>query len=96
MNWLIERFPKAFDLRNRRPLKDDILADILKHLDESSPNETAISAALDYYMQWGSYLSNLDVGARCIDLDGIAVSFVTQKTADKAAQALQKAQAKQV
>ncbi len=95
MNWLIDTFPKAFDLRNRKPLKENIVADILNHPSaQGKPDEAAIRQALDYYTQWGSYLSSLQLGARRIDLDGIAISFVTKQAADSAKETLQKAQQK--
>lgn len=94
MNWLIDQFPKAFDLRNRRPLKNDILNDILsRHLD-GCPDEASLQAALSYYMRWGSYLMSLELGARCIDLDGIAVGFVTKDVFDDAQHQLQNASLK--
>jgi len=78
MNWLIATYPKVFDLRNRRPLKPEILADILEANAANMPNQAALEAALHYYQHWGSYLSNMKMGARFVDLHGVAIGIVTE------------------
>ncbi len=94
MNWLIDHFPKAFDLRNRRPLKEEIMQDIIDKSIENTPSKEALAAALNYYTHWGSYLTGLTVGKRRIDLDGVAVSFVSAKCEAIAKDKLQKEQIK--
>lgn len=70
MNYLLETYPKAFDLCNRRPLKSSILDDIFEQKLEQQPDKNAIEQAFIYYSNWGSYLCALTTGAQCFDLDG--------------------------
>lgn len=81
MNWLLEHFPKAFDLGNRKPLKDDILTDIIGTDLPKVPDLPALHAALHYYTQWGSYLQALKAGAVRVGLYGEAVGQVGEDEA---------------
>lgn len=92
MNWLLTTFPKAFDLRNRRPLKPEILTDIIEASHENLPNQDALESALRYYMHWGSYLNGMTMGARFIDLHGVAIGMVTEGMQQEAKTLLAKAQ----
>ncbi len=94
MNWLIEHFPKAFCLTNRKPLKLDILQDIIARAKPSTPNTDALELAIAYYTEWGSYLNALVVGANRVDLDGLVCGFVDQKSELAAKEKLKHAEMK--
>lgn len=77
MNWLLDTFPKAFDLCNRKPLKNNLLEEILSLNKPSQPTKEALTAALNHYTLWASYLGALKEGASCFDLNGNITSTVS-------------------
>lgn len=94
MNWLLDQFPKAFNLGNRQPLKADILSDIIAAQQANTPSQAALRDALSYYKEWGSYLNGIKAGAKRINLYGEAVNDVSQIEEDKAQTTLRAAQQK--
>ena len=94
MNWLLDTFPKAFDLCNRKPLKNNILEDILALALPAIPAKKALTEAFNYYTQWGSYLSALQSGAPCFDLNGKAAGTISVEEAQKAQEAIRLAEKK--
>jgi ProP effector len=94
INWLLDTFPKAFDLRNRLPLKSSILEDIAQKRLINQPAQEALIEAFNYYTLWGSYLNALTEGATCFDLNGQPCGEVTKPEADKAIALLQAAKIK--
>lgn len=95
MNWLLENFPNSFDLRNRRPLKDKIIDDVIAKGLPSQPSIKALQNAFTYYSEWGSYLNALQEGATCFDLDGRPCGQVSKQTMLQAQALLQAASNKQ-
>lgn len=89
MNWLLDTFPQAFDLRNRKPLSTTLLEDIcaLNHPDQ--PSRSALASAIHYYSHWGSYLSALKEGADRHDLKGNVCGTVNKVEAEQAQAILQ-------
>lgn len=94
MNWLLTTYPKAFDLRNRRPLKQDILDDICRQAKADMPKLEALQQAYNHYTQWGSYLTAMIEGADCLDLNGDVCAKVSQEQALQAQNILHQAQKK--
>lgn len=91
MNWLLENYPNSFDLRNRRPLKDNILDDVIAKAQPNQPSIEALHNAFAYYSEWGSYLNALQEGATCFDLAGNPCGEVSKQTMLKAQALLQAA-----
>lgn len=93
MNWLLEQFPKAFDLRNRRPLKENILEDIISQSDrwQNMPSIEDLQAAYQHYTHWGSYLSAVKEGETCLDLNGDVSATISKQQAQKAKHLLNQA-----
>jgi ProP effector len=68
---LVKRFPLAFNLRDRKPLKIGIAQDILAvFVGDSTCSNSALRKALRYYVMGRGYLMALVSGAARIDLDG--------------------------
>ena len=94
MNYLLETYPNAFDLRNRRPLKATILDDILTQGLPADISKAAIEQAYQHYTHWGSYLSAMTAGAACFDLSGQRCGEVSASQAKEAEQLIEQAQSK--
>lgn len=88
MNWLLDNFPKAFDLRNRKPLKSNILEDVYSLKIAKQPSTDSLEQAFHYYTNWGSYLGAIQEGAAYFNLDGSECSFVTAIEEEAANRAL--------
>jgi ProP effector len=87
LDFLIERFPKCFNLDNPRPLKVGIAFDIMA----GAPPEIswlAITLALDGFTKARSYLERVVVGEQRIDLAGQSAGTVTADEAAYAAKRL--------
>jgi sRNA-binding protein len=76
---LAESYPKCFfvDPKMRRPLKNNILADLQK--DGFPAAYELLSAGLHWYQSHFGYQYSLQAGARRIDLTGKEVSTVTEQ-----------------
>ena len=96
LNWLLITYPDAFDLCNRRPLKQDILLDILDFKIKDMPNKDDLEQAYLHYTQWGSYLNALKVDTKCIDLNGQPCGLVSHEEAELAQKKLSLAQNKMI
>lgn len=94
MNWLIKNYPNSFDLCNRRPLKPNIIEDILAEQKPEMPTKSALVCAYQYYTDWGSYLNALLEGAECIDLNGEPFGKVSKEHMEAAQAQLKAAQQK--
>ena len=84
MQWLLETYPKAFKLTDRRPLKLGILEDIQASVVDSMPSLEPLQDAYDYYTLWGSYLQALTEGAVRINLAGEPDGSVSRQEASDA------------
>jgi len=68
---LVKRFPLAFNLSARKPLKIGIAQDILAvFVGDSTCSNSALRKALRYYVMGRGYLLALVSGAARIDLEG--------------------------
>ncbi len=94
MNWLLDTYPNAFDLRNRQPLKTHILKDIFQQALANQPSQEALTSAFSYYTLWGSYLNALTEGAACIDLNGFPCGNISKQEASLAIERLKFAEKK--
>jgi sRNA-binding protein len=95
VNWLLETYPLAFDLRNRRPLKENIVDDIIADAKPNMPSQAELQMAFKHYTHWGSYLTATLEGSACIDLDGNVSGSVSAARAEQAKNFLLAAQKKQ-
>jgi ProP effector len=73
---LRQRWPKCFDLNNRRPLKIGIAYDLVRELGEAALRPE-LKAALNLYCGNPGYLSALRAGTSRLDLHGNAVGVVS-------------------
>lgn len=94
MNWLIENYPNSFDLCNRRPLKMNIIEDVIAEQKLGMPTENALNSAFQYYTDWGSYLNALHEGVECIGLNGKPSGQVSKEQMEAAQTQLKAAQQK--
>ena len=94
VQWLLETFPKAFKLTDRKPLVLSILEDIQAKNLPNTPSSPVLQSALDYYQNWGSYLSALQAGTARVDLDGKPAAQVTLEEEQTAQSKLTDAQQK--
>ncbi len=81
---LVERYPKTFfrDPRERRPLKRNIVADILT--DGAPLPHGLLSKAVEFYQTAYAYQYSLQIGVKRIDLHGAEGPPVTQSEQDAA------------
>jgi sRNA-binding protein len=90
IHMLCDHYPKCFfeDSRQRRPLKKNIAADIIKDPNfEVDPDR--ISAAIDWYKSHIGYDYGLaTIGVKRLDLSGVEVGTVTEAEAITARQAI--------
>ena len=74
---LCQKFPKAFDLKVRKPLKIGIYQDVLKAF-EDNPEITpeSLATAIRYYSKGFRYQINIIIGIHRINLEGENVSII--------------------
>jgi sRNA-binding protein len=75
---LCQRWPKCFDLNNRRPLKIGIAYDLVRELGEAGLRPE-LKAALNLYCGNPGYLSTLRAGTSRLDLHGNEVGVVSRE-----------------
>ena len=92
---LCQRWPKCFDLKNRRPLKIGIVHDLMRELGDPALLRE-LKAALNLYCGNRAYLSALKAGVPRLDLHGNEVSFVCREDELRAAARLKGLKAAQV
>jgi ProP effector len=81
---LCQRWPKCFDLNNRRPLKIGIAYDLVRELSEEALRPE-LKAALNLYCGNPGYLSTLRAGTSRLDLHGNEVGIVSREDELRAA-----------
>ena len=74
---LCQRWPKCFDLKNRRPLKIGIAHDLARELGDAAPLPE-LKNALNMYCGDLGYLSALRFGTPRLDLQGNKVGSVSR------------------
>jgi len=74
---LCQKFPKAFDLKVRKPLKIGIYQDVLEAF-EGNPEITpeSLATAIRYYSKGFRYQINIIMGLHRINLEGENVSII--------------------
>ena len=74
---LCQKFPKAFDLKVRKPLKIGIYQDVLEAF-EGNPEITpeSLATAIRYYSKGFRYQINIIIGIHRINLEGENVSII--------------------
>jgi ProP effector len=82
---LCQRWPKCFDLNNRRPLKIGIANDLVRELRETALRPPELKAALNVYCGNPGYLSTLRAGTSRLDLQGNEVGVVSREDELRAA-----------
>ena len=75
---LCQRWPKCFDLKNRRPLKIGIAHDIERALGDAV-SRPELKGALNLYCSGLDYLSSLRAGTSRLDLHGNEVGIVSRE-----------------
>ena len=89
LEWLAKKFPEAFDNNQRiRPLKTGIMNDILEFNSEACTqgiSRSKLREAVVVFTRRLDYLTCLKAQEMRIDLNGNAVSSVSQEEAEKAA-----------
>jgi ProP effector len=75
---LCQRWPKCFDLNNRRPLKIGIAYDLVRELGEAALRPE-LKAALNLYCGNPGYLSTLRARTSRLDLHGNEVGVVSRE-----------------
>jgi len=73
---LCQRWPKCFDLKNRRPLKIGIAQDLVRALGDAVSGPE-LKGALNLYCGDLGYLSTLRAGTSRLDLQGNEVGIVS-------------------
>jgi ProP effector len=81
---LCERWPKCFNLNNRRPIKIGIAHDLTRELGDPALRPE-LKGALNLYCGNLGYLSGLKAGMSRLDLDGSEVGFVSREDELRAA-----------
>lgn len=81
---LCERWPKCFDLKNRRPLKIGIAHDLVLELGDAV-SRPELKGALNLYCGDLGYLSTLKAGTSRLDLHGKEVGIVNREDEVRAA-----------
>ena len=81
---LCERWPKCFNLNNRRPLKLGIALDLTRELGDPALRPE-LKGALNLYCGNLGYLSGLKGGVSRLDLHGNEVGFVSREDELRAA-----------
>ena len=81
---LCQRWPKCFDVNNRRPLKIGIAYDLVRELGEAALRPE-LKAALNLYCGNPGYLSTLRAGTSRLDLLGNEVGVVSREDELRAA-----------
>jgi ProP effector len=77
---LVKRFPLAFNLNDRKPLKIGIYQDILAAFaDDSSVSNNALKKALRYYVTGRGYLLAMVNSTLRIDLEGNVAGEISPK-----------------
>jgi ProP effector len=87
---LCQRWPKCFDLKNRRPLKIGIAQDLVHALGDAA-SRPELKGALNLYCGDIGYLSSLRAGASRLDLQGNEVGIVSRENELRAATRLKAA-----
>jgi len=77
LEYLINTYPKAFDLNNRKPLKCGIHKDIMAALPEGKFTLKEIQKAIHFYKMSVSYEKNMVELTHRIDLNGNEVEEIT-------------------
>ena len=74
---LCQKFPKAFDLKVRKPLKIGIYQDVLKAFEDNPEITTEnLATAIRYYSKGFRYEINIIIGFHRINLEGENVSII--------------------
>jgi ProP effector len=81
---LCQRWPKCFDLNNRRPLKIGIAHDLVRELGDAV-SQSELQGALNLYCGHLVYLSTLTAGTSRLDLQGKEVGVVSREDELRAA-----------
>src|SRR5262245_31030046 len=87
---LCQRWPKCFDLKNRRPLKIGIAHDLVRVLGDAV-SRPELKGALNLYCGDIVYLSTLRAGTSRLDLNGNEVGIVSPEDELRAAARLKAA-----
>jgi ProP effector len=87
---LCQRWPKCFDLKNRRPLKIGIAHDLVRELGDAV-SRPELKGALNMYCGHLVYLSTLRAGTSRLDLQGKEVGIVSRDDELRAAARLKAA-----
>jgi ProP effector len=87
---LCQRWPKCFDLKNRRPLKIGIAHDLVRELGDAV-SQPELKGALNLYCGHLVYLSTLRAGTSRLDLHGNEVGIVSREDELRAATRLKAA-----
>ena len=87
---LCQRWPKCFDLKNRRPLKIGIAHDLVRELGDAV-SQPELKGALNLYCGHLVYLSTLTAGTSRLDLQGNEVGSVSREDELRAATRLKAA-----
>ncbi|MGJ3500940.1 ProP expression regulator [Piscirickettsia salmonis] len=77
MDLLLQSFPAAFDLHNRKPLKTGIKDELATWAADNSISKKALSGALRYYTSGNSYLHATVNNNQRINLQGTEVEEVS-------------------
>jgi sRNA-binding protein len=91
---LCERFPHAFSLKQRRPLKVGIHKDLLAALEDTIPRNE-LDGAMKYYVRGLSYLQSLVAGGQRIDLQGNEAGEISEADKQDAMHHLKRAEQRQ-
>ena len=75
---LCQRWPKCFDLKDRRPLKIGIAHDLERALGDAV-SRPELKGALNLYCSGLDYLSSLRAGTSRLDLHGNEVGIVSRE-----------------
>jgi sRNA-binding protein len=87
---LCQRWPKCFDLKNRRPLKIGIAHDLVRELGDAV-SRPELKGALNLYCGHLVYLSTLRASTSRLDLQGNEVGIVSREDELRAATRLEAA-----
>lgn len=84
-DWLYKTFPKCFTQKDQKPLKINILQDILEYIDqhqnEEAPSKRGVRSALSTYVRNRYYLKACIKDAMRIDLEGCKISPISDEEA---------------
>ena len=79
LGYLLKTYPKAFDLKNRKPLKIRIHKEIHEQMSEPKPTMMEIRKALKKYTMSRAYAHGMVTNTHRIDLEGNLVEEVSEQ-----------------